>query len=192
MNLMKTLYLLLCLSLCSCAIEKPDYEVLEEEGDFEVRKYDSIPVVSAPMEDMENRNSSFRRLFRYISGDNEKAREIEMTSPVFMEMGDGKEAAPETGRMSFMIPAEVDRQGAPEPTEEALEVTTIEEGMFAVLRFKGWRDQAKQAQARRELLEKVGKRRLKPIGDPFYAFYNPPWTPELLRRNEVWQRVERE
>jgi hypothetical protein len=24
----------------------------------------------------------------------------------------------------------------------------------------------------------------------FFAFYDPPWTPEPLRRNEVWQRIE--
>ena len=28
-------------------------------------------------------------------------------------------------------------------------------------------------------------------GDPEYAFYNPPWTPGFMRRNEIWIEIER-
>lgn len=184
---MKTLALLLLATLCSCAIEEPAFESVRKEGNFEVRKYASIPIVSAPMEDMGKRDDSFRTLFRYISGANADKTKIAMTSPVFMENGDTEE---KPGRMSFMIPAKVSEEGTPAPTAEDVAVSELGGGTFAVLRFKGWRDDASREQATTELGKLLSEAALKPIGKPFYAFYDPPWTPEPLRRNEVWQRVE--
>lgn len=184
---MKTLAVLLFAPLCSCAIEEPAFESVRKEGNFEVRKYASIPVVSAPMEDMDNRDDSFRTLFRYISGANQDKAKIAMTSPVFMENG---AAENKPGRMSFMIPAKVSEKGAPAPTAEDVAVTEIGGGTFAVLRFKGWKDEAKREQAKGDLTKLLTEAALKPIGKSFYAFYDPPWTPEPLRRNEVWQRIE--
>jgi DNA gyrase inhibitor GyrI len=183
---MKALFLFLSATLGVHAIEKPTYESISKEGNFEVRKYAAIPVVSAPMDDMEKRDESFRTLFRYISGGNEDKKKIAMTSPVFMENGEEETK----GRMSFMIPAKVSEKGAPAPSAEDVTVSEIGGGTFAVLRFKGWKDGAKQDTATQDLAKLVSEANLKPIGKPFFAFYDPPWTPELLRRNEIWQRVE--
>lgn len=184
---MKIPSLLILASLCSCAIEEPAFESVRKEGNFEVRKYAVIPVVSAPMQDMGKRDDSFRTLFRYISGANEDQSKIAMTSPVFMENG---AAADKAGLMSFMIPAKISEKGAPAPTEEDVAISEIGGGTFAVLRFKGWKDDAKREDATSNLAKLISEAALKPIGKPFYAFYDPPWTPEPLRRNEVWQRVE--
>ncbi|NCQ35962.1 heme-binding protein, partial [bacterium] len=178
---MKALALVLLAPLCSCAIEEPAFESVRKEGNFEVRKYAAIPVVSAPMQDMGKRDDSFRTLFRYISGANADKAKIAMTSPVFMENG---AAADKPGRMSFMIPAKVSEKGAPTPTGEEVAVSQIGGGTFAVLRFKGWKDEAKRELAELDLRKLVAKATLKPSGKPFFAFYDPPWTPEPLRRNE--------
>jgi DNA gyrase inhibitor GyrI len=184
---MKIPSFLMIASLCSCAIEEPAFESVRKEGIFEVRKYASIPVVSAPMEDMGKRDDSFRPLFRYISGANAEKTKIAMTSPVFMENGAAED---KSGRMSFMIPAKFSEKGAPTPTAEDVAVSEIGGGTFAVLRFKGWKDGAKREQAEGNLTKLLSEAALKPVGKPFFAFYDPPWTPEPLRRNEVWQRVE--
>lgn len=183
---MKALFIFLSSVLGACAIEKPAYETISEEGRFEVRKYSAIPVVSAPMEDMDKRNDSFRELFGYISGKNDGKQKIAMTSPVFMENGDD---AGKTGKMSFMIPAGVSEKGAPAPDTEGLTVSAIDGGTFAVLRFKGWDEEAKRDLAKENLTKFVAGKKLKPIGKPFFAFYDPPWKPEFLRRNEIWQRI---
>jgi DNA gyrase inhibitor GyrI len=185
--IMKTLFIFLTAALTSCAIEEPAFESVRKEGNFEVRKYAAIPVVSAPMEDMGKRDDSFRTLFRYISGANADKAKIAMTSPVFMENGAAKDIP---GRMSFMIPAKVSEKGAPAPTAAEVAVSEIGGGTFAVLRFKGWKDAAKREQAKGDLTKLLSEAALKPVGKPFFAFYDPPWTPEPLRRNEVWQRVE--
>lgn len=183
---MKALFIFLCSALGSWAIEKPGYEVVTKDGDFEVRKYAEIPVVSAPMDDMEKRDGSFRELFRYISGKNEGKQKIAMTSPVFIEdAGVGGKS----GKMSFMIPAEVSAKGAPAPDAEDVAVSSIGEGTFAVLRFKGWDEKKNRDKAGENLARLVSEAQLKPMGKAFFAFYDPPWTPELFRRNEVWQRI---
>lgn len=187
LNIMKYLLVFLAAALSSCAIEEPAFESVRKEGNFEVRKYPAIPIVSAPMEDMGKRDDSFRTLFRYISGANAEKTKIAMTSPVFMENGVTEE---KPGRMSFMIPAKVSEKGAPAPAAEEVSVSEIGGGTFAVLRFRGWRDEEKRGKAKEDLMKLLSEATLKPVGKAFFAFYDPPWTPEALRRNEVWQRVE--
>ena len=184
---MKALFILFAAALSSCAIEEPVSETISKEDGFEVRKYAAIPVVCAPMEDMDKRNQSFRELFRYISGKNEGKQKIAMTSPVFMENGDN---AGEAGRMSFMIPAKVSEKGAPAPDAEDVAVSDIKGGTFAVLRFKGWDEEEKRDKATQDLAKLVSEKQLKSVGKPFFAFYDPPWKPEFLRRNEIWQRIK--
>ncbi|MEK6232542.1 MAG: heme-binding protein [Luteolibacter sp.] len=186
---MKVLIVLMGGIFSSCAIEKPDYETLQKEGNFEVRKYAAIKVVSAPMKDMGKRNDSFRKLFKYISGENEANQKIAMTSPVFMEDAE-KENAASTGKMSFMLPAKVAEKGAPAPDGDGLAVTEISGGTFAVLRFEGWSKQDSRNKASAALAKLISENKLKPAGSTFFAFYDPPWTPEFMRRNEVWQRIQ--
>jgi len=183
---MKALFILVGGVLSSCAIEKPDYETVSREGNFEVRKYPSIQVVSAPMDDMAKRDASFRKLFKYISGENAGKQKIAMTSPVFMDEGKKDAAA---GKMSFMLPAKVAEKGAPAPEGEGLAVTEIAGGTFAVLRFKGWSKEESRNKAAETLAALITGNKLKPEGATFFAFYDPPWTPELMRRNEIWQRI---
>jgi DNA gyrase inhibitor GyrI len=184
---MKALFALLIATLTSCAIEKPAYESVQKNGNFEVRKYAAIPIVSAPMEDMENRDDSFRQLFKYISGENDKKQKISMTSPVFVnETADEKKS----GSMSFMIPAEVAKNGSPTPNAEGLAVEKIDGGTYAVLRFSGWDKPDNRKVATESLAKLITENKLKPTGKPFFAFYDPPWIPEMLRQNEVWQKLE--
>ncbi len=183
---MKPLLLLLTTALVSCAIEKPPFESISKNGKFEIRKYEAIRIVSAPMDTMENRDQSFRKLFRYISGDNQDNEKISMTSPVFMENQQDKKP----GKMSFMLPAKIAERGAPSPDADDLSIQEIKAGKFATLRFSGWKDPAKQEAATKKLTELITENKLKPIGPPIFAFYDPPWIPEAFRQNEIWQRVE--
>lgn len=183
---MKPVFALLIATLTSCAIEKPAHEVIQKDGNFEVRKYAAIPIVSAPMGDMENRDESFRQLFRYISGENDQKQKIEMTSPVFVnDKADAKKA----GSMSFMIPAEVAKNGSPTPSAEGLVVGKIDGGTYAVLRFTGWDKEEQRIAATESLAKLVAENKLKSSGKPFFAFYDPPWIPEFLRQNEIWQKL---
>ena len=178
----------LAASLFARAIESPPYDTNEKDGKYELRTYKDIPVASAPMPAMKERDKSFNRLFRYISGGNDRKSKISMTAPVFMDQGEADHPGKQ-GVMSFVIPVAVAIAGAPKPVDADLRIGAIQGGRFAVLRFHGWKDDNKQAQAADDLAQWIAKKGLKPEGKPFFAFYDPPWIFEMFRRNEVWQRV---
>lgn len=177
--------------MLSHAVEEPPFKSLKKDGKFELREYASIPIASAPMEGMGKRDKSFNNLFKYISGANDGNQKIPMTAPVLMEGGPTDAPAAEKGRMSFVIPAAVAQAGAPKPTGEGMTTGAIEASHIATLRFKGWTSEESRRKAQEDLAALIKANHLKPIGKPFFAFFDPPWTLEMFRRNEVWQRVEK-
>jgi len=153
--------------------ESAPYEVVRTDGDFEVRKYPELVVVETPRRDGDN---SFGRLFRYISGDNTAAQKISMTTPVFMA-GESTNAT-----MAFVLP-----QGKPAPQPKGADVTvkTLPAGTFAVFRYSGRRNARREAEALARLTAWQQRENLPAAGAPVYGYFDPPWTPPFLRRNEV-------
>ena len=164
--------------------ETPDYEVVKNDGAFEVRDYPTITVVSAPMAKVDgNRNSAFMNLFGYISGKNEDAQKISMTSPVISTNVDGKKA------MSFVVPADVAKAGAPDANNPDIAITKRQAGRFAVYRYSGRWTTKKEAAARAKLMAWIGEEGLKVTGTVEKANYDPPFTLPAFRRNEVLVRI---
>lgn len=164
--------------------ETAAYETIEKEGDFEIRRYEELRVVATTMSGDE-RNQSFGRLFRYISGENDGEQKIEMTTPVFMPgSADGS-----MREMQFVVPKTVAAAGAPDPKAKEVKLDRVPGGRFAALRFSGRLDQKRAAEKFAELRALLEKRGLVPQGDPIFAGYDPPWTPGPMRRNEVLVRV---
>ena len=60
-----------------------------------------------------------------------------------------------------------------------------------MIRFKGHRSETKRLEAVQALQSWVRGKGWSTTGDPFFAYYDPPWTPEAARRNEVWLRIAR-
>jgi hypothetical protein len=164
--------------------DTPKYIVVEKDGGFEVRDYPRLELVSTGMSpDDRGMDGAFGRLFRFISGSNEAERKIAMTTPVLIEGIRG-----EKGTMSFIVPEGV-AGSAPKPKDSTVGLRTHAGGRFAVLRFKGGRSADVESKAMEALKSEVAKRNIATEGAPFFAFYDPPWTPTFLRRNEVMIRV---
>ena len=124
----------------------------------------------------------FNQLFGYISGKNEAEEKIAMTTPVFIDEQEDK--------MQFILPKKVAEKGAPEAKGIPVEIQTVKGGQFAALRFKGYRSSSAPAKAISELQAWMAKNGLSASGEPVFAYYDPPWTPEALRRNEVLIRLK--
>ncbi|MEM7601047.1 MAG: heme-binding protein [Verrucomicrobiota bacterium] len=164
--------------------ESARYKVEEKDGSFEIRIYESHEVVTTTMNG-ENQNGSFGKLFRYISGANEKDQKIKMTTPVFMPATeDGK-----TREMQFVIPQDVSETGAPSPSNGAVKKKTMSGGKMAVIRYSGRSQSDQRKKKLKELRVEIESRGLSATGSPIFAGYDPPWTPALLRRNEVMLRL---
>ncbi len=184
--------------LCSCTvgIEKQKYTVLEKEGKFEIRQYSSYLMAETVVETDFNdaANVAFRRLFKYISGNNKTKEEISMTAPV-NQMGSSEKismTAPvnqqqsgEKYSVSFVMPSKYSLQTLPEPLDPTVIVKEIPAFKAAAIRYSGtWGK--KRYEAKKASLEEFLKRKeLVPKEEPVFARYNAPFELWFLRRNEV-------
>ena len=167
--------------------ESAPYEVIESDGNIEIREYPDLVLASTEAKfEARGNDGSFMRLFRYISGNNESEQKIEMTTPVFMQP-DSQES---NGKMGFVMPQEIAEAGAPAPKASDVTIRKREGGRFAVIRFSGVMD-AKKAEAQEaKLREWLKARSLQCEETSERAGYDPPFTPGPLRRNEVLIRLK--
>lgn len=155
---------------------------ITKDGNFEIREYPELVLAETP-QSANGSNSSFGRLFGYISGANESGKKIPMTAPVFM---DGHSAE---GRMAFILPTDLPLASAPAARDGSVKIRAEAGGFFAVLRFGGFATSGNEKRAVEELRRIIGARKLEPTGEPFFAYYDPPWTIPPFRRNEVLVRL---
>ena len=165
--------------------ESAPYQVVRASGEFEVRDYPALTVVETPMVLGSNgSDGSFNRLFRFITGGNEAKQEIAMTTPVFMS---GNET---NATMAFVMPAKMKTGEVPKPSDGNVTVRELARGRFAVLRYSGGRSASNESEALERLRAWMKSEGLKELSAPVYGYFDPPWTPAFLRRNEVMARIE--
>jgi hypothetical protein len=188
--------LLALLPVSAAAVEEAEYSVLQKDGAMELRAYAASIVaetrVDADFEDAGNR--AFRKLFRYIDGDNVAQREIAMTAPVSQAPVSEKIAmtAPVAQRpaasgwvVSFMMPASYTMNTIPQPSDPAVQLRAVPAFRAAVIRYSGfWSEEGFQEHLQ-ELRSWIAKQNLEVTGDPVWARYDPPFKPWFMRRNEI-------
>jgi DNA gyrase inhibitor GyrI len=153
------------------------------DGDCELRDYPELAIVRTPMSDAGGGadNAGFGKLFRYITGNNKSQASIAMTTPVFILQ--------EPRAMAFVLPAKSLLEQVPAPLDSSLRIEKIPAGRFAVLRFSGSRSAAKESQSIALLNAWIAKNHLLAVESPIFGYFDPPWTPAFLRRNEAMLRV---
>lgn len=181
---------LVALGLAGCQATRAGYQtapycVVRADGRFEVRDYPALTVVETPSAvGGTGDDGSFMRLFHYIGGKNASKQKIAMTTPVLMS-GDATHRT-----MAFVMPADLASADAPGPSEDAVKIRTLAAGRFAVLRYKGGHGPKSEAEALSRLKAWVAAQGLNTRSTPVYGYFDPPWTPGFLRRNEVMLRIE--
>jgi hypothetical protein len=176
-------------------VEHPKYKVSERSGNIEIRDYAAMIVAEAEAkgERSEAIGKGFRIIADYIFGNNTSAQKVPMTAPV-TQQGSEKIAmtAPvtqqgggDTWRVRFIMPSKYTMETLPKPNNPAIELKTIPEKRFAVIRFSGMAGEESLKRHNQELDDFLSAKGLTPLSPPTYAFYNPPWTLPFLRRNEV-------
>jgi hypothetical protein len=192
-------FVILTSTLCPdylMASEEPQYQVLEQSGDFEVRQYQPYIVAETLVEGdfTEVGNVGFRRLFDYIQGNNRKKDKIPMTAPVTQQPASekipmtapvGQERVGDKWCISFVMPSSYTMATLPEPLDPRIKLTEVPGRLIAVHRYSGTWDKERYEAKERELLEFIKEKGLKVVGEPIWARYNPPFMPWFLRRNEV-------
>jgi len=178
------------------ATEEASYKVMKTSGAFELREYAPHIVAETVVEgDLEGAGSkAFRRLFRYISGDNMSRGTIAMTAPVSQEQkGEkirmtapvGQQRAGEKWAVSFTMPAGYTLETLPVPDDPTITLRQVPARRMAAVRYSGLWSEGSYLKHRQELESWIREGGLTVAGDPVWARYNPPFTPWFMRRNEI-------
>ena len=162
------------------ANEEAKYDVVKLNETYEIRKYTDRLAVQALNTDQSN---SFRKLFNYISGDNETNEKIKMTIPVTQMKKKGNMT------MQFYLPSKFNKDNVPNPSSTDVKIVNIEGGYYAVIRYSG-RASNKNFIKHKEILEnELKKDNISIAGPAIKASYNSPFTLPMLKRNEAMFKV---
>ena len=174
--------------------EQPEYRLILADGRFEVREYASLLVAETIQKGSREGalNRGFRELAGYIFAKSRGGDRIAMTAPVIQDREEIAMTAPiiqdEAGRDSwrtrFIMPPRYSRMTLPKPAE-GVTISEIPSRRVAALQFSGRAGDTAIAARESELREWIAVRRLQAVGEPEYAFYNSPFIPAFLRRNEI-------
>lgn len=183
------------------AVEEAKYSLIIEDGRFQLRKYDSHilaeTIVDAVFE--EAGSEAFKRLFKYISGNNRQQQKVAMTSPVGQSFASQKIAmtspvgqTKQDGKwaVSFMMPASFTLETTPQPMDPSVKIRQVPARHVAAVRYSGFWSVENYNRRLEELNEWIAERAYRPLGEPIWARYNPPFMPWFLRRNEILVPVE--
>ena len=166
----------LIISLKAMAYEEANYQVIKTNEIYEIRKYSDRLAIETITS---NQNSGFKKLFNYISGNNQTNEEIKMTTPVTQIEKKGNMT------MQFYLPAKFNKDNVPNPSRSDVEIVTIEGGYFAAIIYSGMSSD-KNFKKHKEILEdNLKKDGISILSSAIRATYNSPFTLPMLKRNEV-------
>lgn len=174
------IYIVVFPNFSTMAYEEADYNVVYKTEIYEIRNYKDRLVVEVVSK---NDDNSFRKLFRYISGQNNKSEEIKMTVPVTQGEKD------EGYYMQFYLPSKFNKDNAPLPNDPDIKISTIKEGHFAVIQYSGRASENNFFKHRDILNQKLLEDNININGPAIRATYNGPFTLPMMRRNEVMFKV---
>ena len=178
------------------AIETLGYETVEQDGPFELRRIEPHVVAQTFVEgDFDDVGTEgFRRLVRFISGENQKQSKISMTAPVGQETASeeiamtapvGQERAGDRFRITFMMPSEYALEDLPTPNDDRITLRAEPGRDVASIRYSGFWSRSRYDAHERKLRDWIQGQGLEVLSEPVWARYDPPFMPWFFRRNEI-------
>ncbi len=165
-------------------IETPDYRLLEQDGPIELRHYPAMRIAEITRQGSRQSavRAGFRPLARYIFARDRSGQHIAMTAPVTQTPAEGEGSQ---WRVAFIMPQHYTLEQLPTPAIDDIQLRELPSRRMAAIRFSGRAGDALLERQEQRLRTWLAERGLKPAEAPTYAYYNPPWIPGFLRRNEV-------
>lgn len=161
--------------------EEPDYQVLESDGAIEIRRYPAL--VTAGTERRGQRgaalNEGFRVLADYIFAKSRPGPKLPMTAPVLSDSDGGG-----SWRTRFIMPTGKARAELPS-APAGVDLVSEPSARVAAIRFSGRADDGDLEMKENALRSWLQMRSYPHEGRAVHAFYNAPFLPGPLRRNEV-------
>ena len=169
-------------ALLSAQDDEAEFKTLERDGAFSVRDYPRLLVAETVSLGMRESalTRGFLALADYIVGKDRAGQRIPMTVPVF---ADGDEDG-RGWRTRFVMPAHYTPETLPLPGDE-IAIRTLPARRIAAVRFAGGATDDMLDRHEESLRDWMRGHALSAAGPVEHAFYNPPFTPGMLRRNDV-------
>jgi DNA gyrase inhibitor GyrI len=193
-------------------VEQPEYSVIEQQDFIELRDYPSLVVAEVRRDGsrQEGLSSGFGPLARYIFAKERSGDRIAMTAPVVQQAAQSDEriamTAPVTQQaldaqgpdgdredgwaVRFIMPSAYGLSDLPPPADDDVKLHQIPPRRMAAIRFSGRTTDQLIGEQEQRLRNWMQQRGLTPAAAPVYAYYNDPFTPGFLRRNEVLIEVK--
>ena len=167
--------------------EQPSYKVILEQDKFSIRDYSEVIVVETKVvaSRRDATSEAFRKLFRYISGNNEANLEISMTSPVAQTLTNQDGEIGENWAVRLFLPRSLSEENIPKPSETGVAVVKLKAQKYGSVSFKGTQNDKKVSENLAKLEAFIAENDYEVSGPPVYAFYDPPFIPWFLRDNEI-------
>ena len=181
-------------------VETPGYEVMQSQDKIEIRQFK--PMVIAEVKISGHRENAisegFRVLADYIFGNNIVQQTIAMTAPVqqqasrkiAMTSPTQLQSEKDSWLVSFIMPSEYSLDTLPKPTNNRINIKRIPSKKFVTITFSGTNSNENLKIHEKKLEKFIRAKNISVTGTSKYAFYNPPWTLPLMRRNEVMIEVQ--
>ena len=163
------------------AYEEANYEVVKQNKVYEIRKYSDRLAIETITS---NQGSSFRKLFNYISGNNENKEEISMTAPVTQIEKKGSMT------MQFYLPSKFNKDNIPSPSNSDVKILNIKGGYYAVIKYSGRASDKNFIKHKNILKNELKKNDILILSSPIKATYDKPFTLPILRRNEAMFKID--
>ncbi|MEM8591872.1 MAG: heme-binding protein [Pseudomonadota bacterium] len=164
--------------------ELPPYDVVEADGAFELRRYESHILAEVTVAGSQGRAISrgFQKLANYIFGGNATGQKIAMTVPVGQVP---EEMSSPAWTVSFMMPASFKMETLPAAKSDAIRFTQTGQEELFVMQFSGFRSASALSKKTEAATKAAQARGYSIAGAPRYYFYDGPMTPPWARRNEI-------
>ncbi len=168
--------------------ERQPHDLIQKFDSFELRRYPRHVLVEVITRGpfMQAGSMGFRPLVNYISGRNAESKKFAMTAPVLQTPNQ----ADDEHRIAFVLPAGVSIKDVPAPTDGYVTTRVVEEHKVAAVVFGGGWNETKSKALGAQLREDVLAAGLKPVGEVYYARFDPPWKPGFLKHNEALLDLE--
>ena len=186
------------------ATEEPEFKLISEEGEFQIREYDPKIIAQVEVEgDFDEASSrGFKLLADYIFGNNlldGGSKKISMTTPVEMSpMAENllmtssilDDQVNNKWSINFVMPQEFSLDTLPKPNNFQVNIIEVPKEKYAVIVFSGLIRESSYAEKAELLSNYLVENGLKQQGAIKIARYNPPWTLPFFRRNELMVRID--
>ena len=186
------------------ATEEPEFKLISEEGEFQIREYDPKIIAQVEVEgDFDEASSrGFKLLADYIFGNNllnGVSKKISMTTPVEMSpLADNllmtssimDDQINNKWSINFVMPQEYSLDTLPKPNNPQVSIIEVPKEKYAVIVFSGLVRESSYAEKAELLSNYLEENSFKQQGAIKIARYNPPWTLPFFRRNELMVRID--